>query len=251
MIKSRLLKHLKYLLPLSKVSKHDLIVRKSTGKSVLDLGCVDHSHLCAIQDPHWIHGAIRQVATDVVGVDILREEVDRLNETGFESVICGDALTIRLERLFDVVVIGDLIEHVANPEALLLTVKCHLRPGGEVIITTPNPFYINQFLGIIVRGSVFVNPEHTCWFDKETMYTLLQRCGFTVTEFHWLQDTWGIRTLISWCGFRGIRKVLTMLILFALMPVYILSRFRIWGYFSSDFAVIARCSNDKVYNSNQ
>lgn len=242
---TKLQKTLKYLSPLPKTSKLDLIVGKSRDKSVLDLGCVDHDHVYAVEDPEWMHGVIRSVAAKVVGVDILAEEVQILRAMGYDSIIPGDALTIRLEESFDVIIIGDLIEHVTNPEALLSTATYHLRPGGEVIITTPNPFFINQTLSILMAGQICVNPEHTVWFDKRTMYNLLERCGLTVTEFYWLENSWNLRHLLSWSGGTGIRKLFSYFVVgILLIPTLVLPRFRLWGYFSSDFAVVARPSGD-------
>ncbi len=43
------------------------------------------------------------------------------------------------DEFFDTVIGGDVIEHVANPMALLCEANRVLKPGGTIIISTPNP----------------------------------------------------------------------------------------------------------------
>ena len=42
------------------------------------------------------------------------------------------------EGSFDVVVAGEIIEHVPNPDLLLREIRRALRPGGTLIVSTPN-----------------------------------------------------------------------------------------------------------------
>src|SRR5207253_10239263 len=42
------------------------------------------------------------------------------------------------DRSFDVVICGDLIEHLRDPERFLVRVRPLLRPGGRLVLTTPN-----------------------------------------------------------------------------------------------------------------
>lgn len=168
------------------LSKPDFIMQYIDGKHVLDLGVVAHSIDCArSKSEQWLHGLIAKHAKSVLGVDLLKEEVAQLQEMGF-NIICQDALTMRLNKKFDVVVCGDLIEHVSCPAALLETIKAHLTVNGIALLTTPNPFSINRFFNIIFDGLTHINHEHTCWFCPQTMYQLIKRCGFQIIDFYWL-----------------------------------------------------------------
>jgi 2-polyprenyl-3-methyl-5-hydroxy-6-metoxy-1,4-benzoquinol methylase len=53
------------------------------------------------------------VSKKVVGVDIQKEDVERLRKLGYE-VVWGDVTTINLGKKFDVIVAGELIEHLPD-----------------------------------------------------------------------------------------------------------------------------------------
>ena len=96
------------------VSKDDLIVDLCRDKIVLDLGCIDHSAQRALTlGERWLHRRIKDVARDLLGVDMLSEDAQKLNQLGYK-IIAEDVTRMNLGRHFDVIVAGDLIEHVSN-----------------------------------------------------------------------------------------------------------------------------------------
>jgi 2-polyprenyl-3-methyl-5-hydroxy-6-metoxy-1,4-benzoquinol methylase len=48
--------------------------------------------------------------------------------------------------LFDVVLAAEIIEHVAHPDEFMLKLKTLLKPGGTIVLTTPNGAYIRNSL---------------------------------------------------------------------------------------------------------
>ena len=122
----------------------------------------------------------------MLGVDILKSELDKLTATGYD-VLVQDALTLRLDRKFDVVVCGDLIEHVNNPLALLQTMEWHLNDGGIGVVSTPNPFSAMRFMTFLVEGQTEVNTEHVMWLCPKTMYQLVDRSNLQISDFFWLK----------------------------------------------------------------
>lgn len=146
------------------------------GKSVLDVGCVDHRAVRANR-PEWLHAFVQERARRVVGLDVAEDEAEILNARGFDIRV-GDAETIDLQETFDCVVGGEIIEHLENPGRFLRNMHRHLRPGGTIVLTTPNPFYPLRQLEILLRGRAKVHPEHTGWFCPQTLAYVLQRAGF-------------------------------------------------------------------------
>ncbi|MGH2704393.1 MAG: class I SAM-dependent methyltransferase [Actinomycetota bacterium] len=146
-----------------------------TGKTVLDLGCAS-GH----RRPDWFHSLIRGVAHDVVGVDRDIEAVETLRERGNEIVV-GDGEDLRLERRFDLVFAGELIEHLENFRGFLDGVRRHLEPGGLFVLTTPNVFGFSNFVYRLFKNAP-LNAEHTCWFCEDSIRQLLERNGFEVLE---------------------------------------------------------------------
>lgn len=159
------------------------VVERCRGKSVLDLGCVMHDpryHL----NKWWLHRAIAEFAADLTGLDLSASGVRALRKAGY-NVVQGDAGSFTFDRKFDVIVAGDLIEHLGNPSGMLESCLAALAPGGRIIIQTPNPWYWRVIIKAVLFREVPNNPEHTCWFDPRTLRQLAQRHGLTLgkTEF--------------------------------------------------------------------
>lgn len=155
------------------------------GKDVLDLGCA-----VGYKKATWMHGYIKSVARSICGLDLDENSVNDIRAMGFD-VVCENAQDFDLNRKFELIHAGELIEHLDNFSGFLMCAKKHLQPGGAILITTPNALRINNLL-YSVTGGLKVNVEHTCWFC-ETIRTLLGRMGFEVVELGYLRhETFGI-----------------------------------------------------------
>ena len=168
------------------VAKDELILTLCDGKTVLDLGCIDHSAKTALDlGEKWLHRRIKGVAKGLTGVDILAEDANDLNQKGYE-IIATDIGDLNLNREFDVVVAGDLIEHLSNIGHFLSVVEAHMHEKSICIITTPNPFNIEQVLLAIFDNEIAVNEQHTCWLDPRVIYELVSRSSLEISDFHWV-----------------------------------------------------------------
>ncbi|MBN1942830.1 MAG: class I SAM-dependent methyltransferase [Phycisphaerae bacterium] len=168
-------------------SKFDWIGRfLSPDASVLDLGCVCHD-LDQTAVP-WLHQFLVERAGRVVGVDILPEAVERMKREGYQAV-CADAETLNLGETFDVVVAGDILEHLDNPGEFLDHAARHLASNGVLLLTTPNPVTYVRLLRVLFKGHAGANKEHTCWFTAKVLRQLAERHGLGVAEEAFVDDT--------------------------------------------------------------
>jgi 2-polyprenyl-3-methyl-5-hydroxy-6-metoxy-1,4-benzoquinol methylase len=63
-----------------------------------------------------VHGALRPLFPKTVsGTDINKENIEKLGKLGYLSLHVMNAEEIELNRRFDTVVAGELIEHLAYP----------------------------------------------------------------------------------------------------------------------------------------
>jgi 2-polyprenyl-3-methyl-5-hydroxy-6-metoxy-1,4-benzoquinol methylase len=58
----------------------------------------------------------------------------------------GNAFELRFPSSFDAILITEVIEHVAHPDDFLARTAALLKPGGYIVMTTPNGAYWNNSL---------------------------------------------------------------------------------------------------------
>jgi hypothetical protein len=99
---------------------------------------------------------------------------------GCVRYLCGDVTRLQdlpINRSFEVILAGSIIEHLANPGEMLDGIARLCGVDTTVIITTPNVFGLLQFLHVALRRAELVNPQHTCWFSIQTLTELCARYG--------------------------------------------------------------------------
>jgi 2-polyprenyl-3-methyl-5-hydroxy-6-metoxy-1,4-benzoquinol methylase len=152
------------------------------GGSVLDLGCASR-----YGRPDWLHGLIADEVTDLVGLDINGTTVTKLRAEGYD-VREANACDFDLGQQFDVVFAGELIEHLDNVGGFLTSVRKHLKTGGRFVLTTPNAFYVGNFV-YRLGGHGQVHPEHTCWYCEDTLRHVLDVSGYSDVEIRFSGHT--------------------------------------------------------------
>jgi SAM-dependent methyltransferase len=115
---------------------------------------------------------------DVVGVDLnpwAIEEARKQQLTGY----VGSIDAIDSSRRFDAIAMLDVLEHIRNPAAFLAELRVHLRPGGRLLIMTPNiRSILARFSG--QRWVSFKIPEHLYYYSPRSIRRLLEGNGFEV-----------------------------------------------------------------------
>ena len=151
-------------------------------KKVLDVGCVEHSFENSVKKgSYWLHQRIAETAASVLGIDYEEEEILRMRQAGYNAA-CANAEDFDLHDRFDVVVAGELLEHLSNPGKFLACAYRHLHDDGRLVLSTPNANCMIYFLENILLGREIDNHDHCCIYSPTTLARLLSRHGFTVKE---------------------------------------------------------------------
>jgi len=164
--------------------KFEIIKKYVKGKDVLDYGCVG-SNESGVHTSKFLHQKIVENSKSVLGIDINALGVRQLKDMGY-NVIHGNVETIDIGKKFDVIVAGDLIEHISNVGLFLENMKRHLKKEGVLIIHTPNPFGITRFYHMLTKKYVEVNPDHVCYYDIITLKQALERHDYKIIESHYV-----------------------------------------------------------------
>lgn len=164
----------------------DWIVDRLEGKSVAHLGFADVGcELSRARDGSWLHARLADSANRLVGLDVATGGVESARKLGYEVVEADCTRPDDIGRLelgrFDVVLAGELIEHVDNPGGLLEAAATLATEGAELVITTPNA---RRFVDSLhAAGSrELIHPDHIAVYSYRTLHGLLARHGWTVEE---------------------------------------------------------------------
>lgn len=170
----------------------DLIEPLVRGRATLDLGVVDArpQRQTAVERIAYkadlLFKRLAEVNPEIVGLDIDPDGCEELRRQGYD-VVCGDVETMDLDRTFQTIVAGEIIEHLENPGLFLRNVRRHLTDDGLLVVTTPNPFYVGSTWKIWRYGRPAVHEEHLSWQDPTTLDQLLARTGFRPVDGAWVQ----------------------------------------------------------------
>lgn len=59
--------------------------------------------------------------------------------------LCEDAASIQPDRIYDIVILFDVIEHLRSPEELIKRLCLSLAPGGILLVSVPTPLFPRIF----------------------------------------------------------------------------------------------------------
>ncbi|RWM80798.1 MAG: methyltransferase domain-containing protein [Mesorhizobium sp.] len=202
-------------------SIHDLTAfweKALTNRTLLDIGVVEHSMEFTTR-PGWRHGIFVKLASRAVGVDILVEEVKELNKLGYDVRVCDATSDADLNERFDVVYIGDVIEHVNDPVGLIRFAGRHARPDGEIIVSTPSPFWWRNVQEMISRNTYIGNVDHVRWVTPVNALEIAHRAGVSLKRYYTV-ETEG-NNIIRKYAMRAIKRLLGRTELFTWAYVYV------------------------------
>ncbi|WP_374948787.1 class I SAM-dependent methyltransferase [Mucilaginibacter sp.] len=168
-----------------KYTQHALLnmLDKSKNTMILDLGC-GNGYLVN----YLLSQGFNAYGTDASeeGITIARQQTpDRF----FLQDLSTNELPADLQQYnFDTILSTEVIEHLYDPEGFIEFCKKALRPGAEIIITTPYHGYLkNLILSIFNKWDSHLSPlwlgGHIKLWSAKTLGKLLTSAGFTVTQF--------------------------------------------------------------------
>lgn len=178
-----------HILPKVKVveCREQFMLSCCKGKNVLDVGCV-RSGVTEnfFYKGELLHLKIREVAIKVVGIDIDKEGIDFLAKQGVSDLICWDVQEIdklKLDIPVDVIVAGEILEHLENPGLFLKSVSDFMdKDRGVLVISVPNAFSLRSFFSVLVKKRELVRSDHNCYFSYITIRNLLRHYNLNIID---------------------------------------------------------------------
>lgn len=149
------------------------------GGRVLDVGCASGGLLALL----------RPCASHLAGLELSQTAARAAAQIG-DQVVCGALEDPGLPfepATFDLVVLADVLEHLADPAAGLARAAGWCRPGGAVLVSVPNVAHWRARLTLL-RGrwpqadSGTFDAGHLRWFTRDSLRALVEQAGLRDVE---------------------------------------------------------------------
>ncbi|MBW3569322.1 class I SAM-dependent methyltransferase [Candidatus Parcubacteria bacterium] len=153
------------------------------GSSVMDIGC---------SSGVFGEALIKQKKCTVDGIEIddddIKEARKKLRKV-YKINVETDSLDV--DDKYDVVFMGDVIEHLARPIEALKKIRSLLKPDGVLIFSMPNITHMSVRL-MILKGNIeygrtgLLDETHLHFYNKEEVYRVLNAAGYKITKFDYV-----------------------------------------------------------------
>ncbi len=173
------------------VQRVDFVKAMCAGKKVLHLGCANYPYTRnSIENEMLLHFDLEKIAGDLYGFDFDQPGLDILAKSGTKNLYRADLERLEdvpLSETFDVIVAGEIIEHLNNPGLFLNGIRRFMNSETRIIVTTVNAYCGLLFLiyGLRGRGGTNepVHRDHVAYYSYSTLGLLLARHNLPVEKF--------------------------------------------------------------------
>lgn len=147
----------------------------------LDVGCGEGYALAFFRERGW----------SVKGFDFSCAGVESKNPECLNALVTGDIvelLEVEISRgkIYDVVWLQNVLEHVLHPLDLLTSLRGLVSQGGLAVVTVPNDYSITQRAALEARhiDSEFwvAPPDHLTYFDHRSLTNIAEEAGWRCAE---------------------------------------------------------------------
>ena len=183
-------------------SHEKLLALLGRPKRVLDVGC----------STGYLASRLQERGATVVGLDLDERAAEQARRF-CEAVHVGDVETMELPfepGSFDAIVAGDFIEHLRDPGAFLARIRPLLRPGGLLVLSTPNIANWAMRLSLLFGRFRYtewglLDRTHTHLFTRKTLRECLETAGYRIAVFDFtvpvpVLSTPRVEALAHWIG---------------------------------------------------
>lgn len=157
------------------------------GRGVADIGCGAGAFL----------DVVRGVAAQTVAVEPATAYHDLLRSRGHAVFPDTSKAADAMGGTLDTAVCFSVIEHVADPPELLSQIRRMLRPGGELLLSTPNAR--DWLLELLPEHypAFFYRSVHRWYFTAEAIEQLASACGFAEVSIRFVHR-YDLANLMLW-----------------------------------------------------
>jgi len=173
------------------VQRVDLIMEMCAGKKVLHLGCANYPYTQnSIDNEMLLHYDLEKSAGELYGFDFDQPGLDILAANGTGNLYRADLEKldeVAMSETFDVIVAGEMIEHLNNPGLFLTGIQRFMNAETRLVLTTINAYCGMRWFWYGLRGrrgkQEPVHPDHVAYYSYSTLSLLVKRHGLDIDSF--------------------------------------------------------------------
>lgn len=150
----------------------ELLTEDITGKTLLDAGC----------GTGWFSKRACEKGAKVVSMDLGEGLLAQVAKKCDSERVVGSILEIPFpDNSFDYVVSSEVIEHTPDPKKAIQELYRVLKPGGVMVLTTPNKFW---YFSLRIANALNLRPYQGLenWTGWREMKRHVQGTGFTIEK---------------------------------------------------------------------
>jgi len=118
--------------------------------------------------------AAREIGYETYGIDVIERHVEDAKNLYKLDAEAVDFLEFESDRKWDIIIMGDVLEHVSNPDLALAKAESLLQEDGALWISTPT--FESAFSCVAGHNDVMRKQQfHLNYFSRESLYALLER----------------------------------------------------------------------------
>lgn len=158
---------------------------ESTGfnKTVLEVGT----------STGYISKILKERGNHIMGIEI-DTDAGVIAQQYCDKMIIGDVEILDLDEhiateSFDVIICGDVLEHLKKPATTLKKLRKFLKPEGYLVVSLPNFFHGDVLLNLL-NGDFHYTPTglldetHLHFFGLKNIYSVFADCGYQIKDLH-------------------------------------------------------------------
>ncbi len=188
------------------VDRVQFIKNACVGKKVLHLGCTDYPFTEeVIKNEMLLHFELGRVARELYGFDFDERGIKILSDAGVKNLYLSNLEKLEevdLDETFDVIIAGEMIEHLSNPGLFLKGIQRFMNSETNLLVTTINAYCGMRMLtyGFRGRGGARepVHPDHVAYYSYSTLKVLIERENLRVRRFAFYNTGEEHRKLAAW-----------------------------------------------------
>ena len=130
-------------------------------------------------------------ANKIYGIELMHIPNSNQQNNEFEEFLIGDIENMNIpfeDEMFDVIIMGDVLEHLVDPYLIISKLKKLLKNNGVFVSSIPNVRNLKTFRNIFLRGTFkydhhgIFDKTHLRFFTKKNIIALFEDEGLIVSK---------------------------------------------------------------------